>query len=591
MKFKNFIAVIFTFVLFVQSLPAQSFSPISIKSGAKAIAFINVNVVPMDSERILNNQTVVVRGDKIAEIGATGKLKVPRDAERIDASGKFLMPGLIDMHAHLNSPHELPLYLANGVTTVYNLNGQPAHLLWRDRINRGELLGPTIYTCGPTIRTAKTADEAKQIIEDQARLGYDSIKIYNGVSKEAYPVLIDGAKKHKMLIVGHIPRDPKFEDVMKSGQLIAHAEEFVYTFFNNKLDDDGRIPELIKMMRDNNVEAILTLVAFDHIIRQAENLPALLAQPEFKYLAPWVSADWQPGKNLYQKKFANAEDLTYLKKSIALQKKLVQAFRQAGVKVMVGTDAMNMGVVPGFSVHEELKNLIEIGFTPFEALQAATVNSANFLRKNEFGTIAVGKRADLILVDSNPLKDVFKAAHPLGVMARGRWLSAKTLNRMLENVPADYAKEKDFVKTEFARNPASALSYLDENDPFNNLLNDAITSVVIEKSADEITKFFDKAKSTDPQSPLVQESFINNLGYRLLGQNESKKAIEVFRYSTAAFPKSGNAYDSLAETYLGTGEKRLALEFYKKALEVEPNYPNAKAASDLVKKLEAELNP
>ncbi|HEX8734168.1 MAG TPA: amidohydrolase family protein [Pyrinomonadaceae bacterium] len=555
----------------------------------KVTAFVNVNVVPMDKERVLYNQTVLVRDGRISEIGDAKKVKLPKNAVRIDGRGKFLMPGLADMHAHLNSPHELPLYLANGVTTVYNLNGQPSHLLWRDRARKGEMLAPTIYTCGPTIRTAKTAEDARRIVEEQSRAGYDSIKIYSFVSKEAYPVLVEEARKRKMLIVGHIPREPKFEDVMKTGMAIAHAEEFVYTFFNNNVDDDSRLAEVVKMTRENNVPVILTLVAFDRIIRQAEDLPALLASPEIKYLAPWVRESWQPGKNLYQQRFANAESINYLKKSIALQKKMAQAFRQAGVRIMVGTDAMNMGVVPGFSVHEELRNLLEINFTPFEALRAATRNPAEFLQPGEFGTISAGRRADLILLDGNPLEDVSRASRPAGVMARGRWLPADALRRMLDEVSADYVKEEQFVKANFARDPAQIFNYLSENDPFNNLLNESTANLVVEQGAGEFRKVFEQAKSVNQKSNPIQEEFINNLGYRLLGRNKTREAIEIFKLNVEAYPKSGNTYDSLAETYLATGEKKLAFEFYKKALEVEPNYPNAKVAAEILKKLEAEL--
>jgi tetratricopeptide (TPR) repeat protein len=343
------------------------------------------------------------------------------------------------------------------------------------------------------------------------------------------------------------------------------------------------------MARENNVSVILTLVAFDHIIRQAESLPALLALPEYKFLAPWVRAGWQPGKNLYEKKFANAESLAYLKKSIALQKKLAQAFRQAGVSVLVGTDAMNMGVVPGFSVHEELRNLVEIGFTPFEALQAATVRPAEFLRKNEFGTIAVGKRADLILVAGDPLKDVSNASKLSGVMTRGRWLSKNELSKMLNEVPARYTDEEQLVKTNFGKNAGRVQQYLSENDPFDNLLNEAITNLVAEKGVGEFIKFLGETKKANQSASFVQEDFINALGYRLLGQNKMKEAIEIFKFNVETYPKSANTYDSLAETYLAAGEKELALKFYKKALEVDAGYPNAKVAAETVKKLEAEL--
>lgn len=583
-------------LLLIASLSLSLVCPLSGQTSSQpsdspgVVAFVNVNVIPMDREQVLKNQTVLVRGDKIVEVNSSGKVKVPRGALRIDGRGRYLLPGLIDMHAHLNSPHELPLYLANGVTTVYNLNGRPAHLLWRQKVISGGMPGPSIYTCGPTIRTAQKAEEARQIVDEQSRAGYDSIKVYNGVSKEAYAVLIEEAKRRHMLTVGHIPREPGLEGVLKAGQAIAHAEEYVYTFFKNNLDDDSRIPAAAALTREANVPVILTLVAFDHIIRQAENLPALLARPEFRYLAPWVEEDWEPGKNLYQKRFGNAEEIAALKKSLALQKKLAQALHRAGVRILVGTDAMNMGVVPGFSVHEELRNLVEIGFTPFEALRAATRYPAEFLRGDEFGTVAAGKRADLVMVDGNPLQDVSRAARPAGVLVRGRWLSGETLRRMLEGVPADYAKEEQFVKTSLERDLAGALRYLGENDPFDNLLNEAVMDKVSEGGVGWLKKALSERERVAPESTLFQEAFINALGYRLLGRNRTKEAIEVFKFNVEAYPRSANTYDSLAETYLAVGEKKLAIEYYRKALEVDPNYPNAPVARELLKKLEAESN-
>lgn len=569
-------------------LPAAARTAPRHSAPAGVLAFVNVNVVPMDRERVLSNQTVLVRGDRILEVGPAGEVKVPRGAARVEGRGRYLLPGLVDMHAHLNSPRELPLYLANGVTAVYNLNGRPAHLLWRGRVNRGEMSGPTIYTCGPTIRTARKADEAARIVEEQWKAGYDSIKVYNAVSKEAYAVLTDGAKRRGMLAVGHIPREPGLEGVLRAGQAIAHAEEYVYTFFKDDVDDHARIPEAARLTRDAGVPVIPTLVAFDHIVRQAEDLPGLLSRPEFGHLAPWVRADWGPGRNLYQRQFANAESIAYLKKSLALQKKLVQALHRAGVRIFVGTDAMNMGVVPGYSVHEELRNLVALGFTPFEALRAATAYPAEFLRPGEFGAVAAGRRADLILVGGNPLADVAEVSDPVGVLARGRWLPAAELRRMLGGVAGDYLKEERFVKTNLERDTARALAYLAENDPFDNLLNEAVTGIVLERGVAGFRKLYEQAKLAERGAPLAAESFVNALGYRLLGRNRPKEAIEVFKFNVEAYPKSGNTYDSLAEAYLGAGEKRLALDFYRKALEVEPDYPNAPAARDLVKKLEAE---
>jgi len=285
MKLRLFLVLLLVFAL-NQSPIAGGATPLDHSKASTVVAFLNVNVVPMDKERVLENQTIIITNGRISEIGAAGKTKVPKGATRIEGKGRYLMPGLVDMHAHLYSQHELPLYLANGVTTVFNLNGRPANLIWRDEIVQGKLAGPTIYSCGPTIRTAQKAEEARRLVEEQSKAGYEAIKIYNGVSKEAYDVIIAEARKRKMLTIGHIPREPGFESVLKAGQAIAHAEEYVYTTFKNNTDDESRIPEVAAATRDAGVQVILTFVAYDHIIKQVESLPALLATPEMKYLAP-----------------------------------------------------------------------------------------------------------------------------------------------------------------------------------------------------------------------------------------------------------------------------------------------------------------
>lgn len=551
---------------------------------SSVIAFLNVNVVPMDKEGVLENQTVIIANGRISEIGAAGKTKVPKGTTRIEGKGRYLMPGLVDMHVHLYSQHELPLYLANGVTTIFNLNGRPANLLWRDEIVQGKLLGPTIYSCGPTIRTAQKAEEARRLVEEQSKAGYEAIKIYNGVSKEAYDVIIAEAKKHKMLTIGHIPREPGFESVLKAGQAIAHAEEYVYTTFNNKTDDESRIPEVAAATRDAGVQVLLTFVAYDHIIKQVESLPALLATPEMKYLAPWVRESWGIDVNPYKARLGTQG--AALTKSLAFQKTLAKELHRVGVRILTGTDAMNPGVVPGYSEHEELRQLLDIGFTPFEAIRAATRYPAEFLTQTgEFGTVAVGKRADLLLLDDNPLKDIARIARPLGVMARGRWLPQAELQRMLDNVQPSYAKQVETAKKLLVEDSGKVFDYLNYNDPTYSLLAKIARDVMVEQGIEKFQKAFDESRAKDQNSPLVQESFINGLGYYLISQKKMKEAIDVFKLNVAAYPKSGNTYDSLAEAYMNSGDNPRAIEFYRMALEVEPNYGNAKAAAELLKKL------
>jgi imidazolonepropionase-like amidohydrolase len=564
-------------------------------SDSRPVAFVNVRVVPMDRERVAEGQTVVVRDGRIAEIGPADAVKVPAGVLRVDGGGKYLMPGLVDMHVHLNSPHEFPLFLANGVTTVYNLNGRPAHLLWRDRVRDGRLTGPTIYTCGPTIRFADKADESRKMVEEQAKAGYDSIKIYVRISKEAYPVLVETARRHNMLVVGHIPRGPglegvaSLEAVLKGRQAIAHAEEYIYSFFNDKVNDDSRLPAAVAATREAGVPVILTLVAYDHILRQAEDLPAFLARPETKYLAPWVRQTWGPGVNSYNLRFSPPEKQQYLRSGLALQKKLVRELHKAGVRIFTGTDAMNPGVVPGFSLHEELHNLVELGFTPFEALQAATSNPAEFFHSPaEFGTVAVGQRADLLLTDGNPLKDVATVAHPAGVMSRGRWLPAEKLRSALDGVAAAFARDEEFARSNVERDLSGVLAFLEQNDPFDGLASQLLFDVATsERGVERFRTLCDRLKKEKPGAPLLSEDSINQLGYRLLQSDRNAEALGVLRQNVDAHPKSANAYDSLAEAYLKSGDKESAVRYYKKALEVDPLFGNA---AEMLKRLGAAPN-
>ncbi|HEX8457755.1 MAG TPA: amidohydrolase family protein [Pyrinomonadaceae bacterium] len=556
-------------------------------AASPVVAFVGVNVLPMDKEGILENQTVIVRDGRISEMGAAGRTKVPKGALRVEGRGRYLLPGLVDMHAHLYSPGELPLYLANGVTTVYNLNGRPANLLWRADIEQGKLTGPTIYSCGPTIRTAQKADEARRLVEEQAAAGYDSIKIYNGVSKEAYDVLIAEARRRGLLYIGHIPREPGFESVLEAKQTIAHAEEYVYTTFKNKTDEESerRIPEVAAATAKAGVQVVATFVAYDHIIKQVETLPALLAMPEMKYLAPWVRESWGVDVNPYKLRLGS--EGVALNRSLAFQKKLVRELHRQGVRVMTGTDAMNPGVVPGFSEHEELRYLVEVGLTPFEALRAATRYPGEFLThgRGDFGTVAVGKRADLLLVEANPLQDIGTLSRPTGVMARGRWMPHSELRRMLEDVPALYAKQVETTKAGLLEGSDKVWEYLRYNDPVDNLLARSAGDIILEQGVEKFRRAFDLTRKRDPKSQFVQENFINTLGYYLVAQKRMKEAIDVFKLNVDAYPKSGNTYDSLAEAYMTNGDTEHAIEFYRKAIEVEPNYANAKAAAELIKKL------
>jgi imidazolonepropionase-like amidohydrolase len=540
---------------------------------------------------MLPDQTVVVENGKIAQVGPSKTVAIPRGACRIEAKGKFLIPGLADAHVHLLSPNELPLYLANGVTSVFNLDGRPAHLLWRKQIANGEMVGPTIYTTGPIFERARTAEEDVRMVDEQADAGYDGVKIYNPVSKAEYPALIAEAKKRNLLLMGHVARGPDFELTVRSGQSIAHLEEFTYTFFNPQHDDnnrhivfdESRIPEAVKLTKDAGVYVTPTLSTYATIVEQATDLDTFLKRPELKYLPPWTLAQYQPAANRYKNGFT-PDSYPRLRTSLAFQRKLLKALFDGGVPLMCGTDPPEVGPLPGFGVHDELQEFVKDGLTPYQALQTATVNVARYLRRSaDFGTIEPGKRADLVLLEGNPLAAIASTRRVMGVMVKGEWLTRVELKRMLEDVPASYQREVHRVRMELRSDPAAASKYLRENDPYMNAGAAAFSEIAAAEGFDSVHGVVKKLREADPNSTLVSEQGINHMAYDLLGSKRYKEAIAVFEMNTQDFPKSANTYDSLAEAQYKSGDLPHALDNYRKALEVDPKYPNAEEAAKFLK--------
>lgn len=583
-------------VLFLAGGVAVSAAP---QAEARVTAFLHASVVPMDAERLLRDQTLVVSGTRILTIGPTASTPVPPGARRIDASGLFLMPGLADMHVHVYVPEELTLYAAHGVTSVFNLDGRPAHLSWRRRTARGELLGPAIYTAGPMFNRPRSPEEAVEEVDRQADAGYDAVKIYNQVSRAEYAPLVAEAKRRNLILVGHVAREPGFEATLAAGQAIAHAEEYVYTFFNDDPNpqnevvhplDTAKIPRAVSMTRQAGVSVIPTLVAFHNIVRQATALPAYLRNPDLASLAPFQRALLEPERNTYARRFAK-ERLPGLAVSYEFQRQLVRALHDGGVPILAGTDASWLGV-PGASLIEEVENFQDAGFTPYSALRTATADAAAMLhREDDFGTLRAGRRADVLVLRRNPLEDVRGLREMAGVMVNGRWIPEAERRRTIEELPAAYAAGLRRLRGLAATDPPALDAYLSANDPKGALSAAILRERVSTAGAVGVTDMLRSVRRANPESPLTSEETINQLGYDLAGARGGDDAIALFRLNTEFYPSSGNAYDSLAETYLGRGDRARAREYYVKALAVQPDYVNAKAARALLEtELKADAN-
>jgi len=443
-------------------------------------AFINVNLVPMTHERVVENQTVLVKGTRIIAIGLSIEIDIPEDAIIIDGAGAYVMPGLADMHMHTRddwmsnawpvSPTNL--YLANGVTTIRCFGpGQrsPKYILqWRDEIKKGKRIGPTIYACGPIL--FGPVEDPQRIVREQKAQGFDFIKLYSFLSKEEFHEAISEAKRLGMYTAGHIPFAVGLDGVLSEGlDEIAHIEELDFefldfertkqlghrewfryiigtavqqyrTFVDLDVEDleqrlGKNISVTIDKLKETNIPICTTLVVAEGIVKKLHETEAFLARPENEYLPQWYMDAFHQGKEKHQVQLRGIEDFATFK--YTLERILLTKLKQAGIPLLLSTDAGSggMGIVPGFSIHDELRILIENGFTPYEAISAGTINASKVVKamtgKNDFGTIEVGKRADVIVVNKNPLEDVANIKDLRGVMAAGRWYDKAELQKMI----------------------------------------------------------------------------------------------------------------------------------------------------------------
>jgi imidazolonepropionase-like amidohydrolase len=419
---------------------------------ARATIFRNVNVLPMDTDRVLGDQDVLVAGGRIVAVRPGSDLGPSADALVVEGSGRFLLPGLADMHVHMpyaetDQMAALELFALNGVTTVLNLHGNAAHLRLRQRIRDGELFAPAFYTSGPYIANAPfyspDAPEAAAAVRAHKAAGYDIIKIHGDFSRAAYRSVIETAHREGLKVIGHAPRnigmDPIFEERQDA---LAHVEEFIYAYYRYGQRSAGvpaNVDELTRSIaartRRARVQVVANLTAYHGIWKQAADVRPLLARPEMAYVPPRIREDWEPERNTYVRRFGG--EPRPFEEWYGVLERLVRALDDEGVPLMAGSDAPIPCVIPGFSLHDELRDLVAAGLTPYRALRAATVNASAFLdTPQEFGAVTVGASADLILLDRNPLQDIGALARPAGVMLRGRWLDRAAIEARLEALAA-----------------------------------------------------------------------------------------------------------------------------------------------------------
>lgn len=435
--------------LFLALLPPQELPPLAIE---------HVTLVPMAREELVADQTLVVRDGRIAALGAADSVEVPEGALRIDGRGKFLMPGLADMHVHVWDENDLFLFVANGVTTVRNLFGNPLHLDWRAKIERRELVGPRIYTAGPIIDGENPVwpgsvaltdpDLAAEVVAEQKAAGYDFLKPYAKLSAECYEALAIAGEEAGLKLMGHVPGALTIHAVLEARQhTIEHLDgwaeaaqpgdvlrdiDFTRESVAWQTVEDAKLTALATAMKEHGTWNCPTLVVLKKWAKGAA-AEELLARPEMRYVSPGTKSAWEPDSPMNY--LARLPDIAVTAAHAAHGPKLraVRALRDAGAGILLGTDMGNPYVTAGFALHEELGYLVEAGLTPFEALRAGTADAARCMdAEDDWGTLAVGRRADLLLLTANPLEDVRHAARRAGVVLNGRWFPEAELRAELE---------------------------------------------------------------------------------------------------------------------------------------------------------------
>jgi imidazolonepropionase-like amidohydrolase len=441
------------FVLVIST--AQSISqPIS--STDREIVITNVNIISMLYEGIDENQTVVIKDGKIASIGKT---KYGKNALIINGKGKYMIPGLAEMHAHVPpidniEPMKdvLKLFAFNGITTIRGMLGHPKHLELRAKINNGEILGPRFFTSGPSFNgnSVKTVDEGIKLVKQQKEMGYDFLKLHPGLTKETFAAISKTANEIGIPYGGHVSfavgiwmaaeskystidhLDGMVEALVPGIENMTEQQSGLFGMFSSEKADEAGIPKIMKALKDNNVWVVPTQALADRWFAPASTPDVMAAAPEMKYMDTNIKNGWMETK---KKLMANPMyDETKMNNFIRLRRKLILACQQHGVGLLLGSDAPQVFNVPGFSIKHELNYLVKAGLTPYQALQSGTTNMAKFYNDRDRGSIQQGNQADLILLNGNPLADINQVGNIEGVFLNGQWMSREYMDRELKKL-------------------------------------------------------------------------------------------------------------------------------------------------------------
>lgn len=541
-------------------------------------AVTNVNVVPMNTDSVLERQTVIVVDGFIESIGDTASTAPPVDMKIVDGTDLFLMPGLADLHVHILHEDEFINYLAWGVTTVMHLGGSGVPgselLEHRGRISSGELFGPNIFTTNRVFdgkprlneRSLEVTDPetARHEVRNIRQQGFDFVKIYNNLAQAEFEAVVAEARKQDLAVIGHIPRKYDALESLAGGQnAVAHTEELFFSYFDgprstgedmirNYRPDMSRLAALVDVMIANDVATMPDLsFTFTDLIMW-DDLDILWSDPDFPYLHPAIASMWERGGINRRSNIGNfvvREQWKY-----DLIRELTRQFQDAGILQVVGTDAALPGLYPGKAVHRELTELVKAGLSTYDALTIGTSNAGEFLRKFidkdiRIGRIEPGYKADIVLLTDNPLEDIRNARTVVGVSVNGRYTARSGIDAKREALKSRYV---------FLRGANDAVdAALASGDPAANIAK-LITA------------------NTDDQEYLsLVENRINAAGHSATVAGDLESAEEILVLNSELFAQSANTWDSLAELKLYKGDRDAAIDLYRRALEIDSDFRHA----------------
>jgi imidazolonepropionase-like amidohydrolase len=371
----------------------------------------------MTSEMVLEDQIVLITSGQISALGSANEVRLPEGTDVVDGRGQFLIPGLSDMHAHLRRAegHRPEDYLAQGVTVVRNMQGVPSHVAFRDQVRAGRIPGPIVFTAGPAIagrridrrhKVPESESEARALVREHSAAGYDYIKVYSLLSSEMYDAILDEAQQVGIPVVGHVPDAVRASHAIRAGQ--SSLEHMFGYFWELEAETSGIRGQWDPRRLFHAVEiddARLSVLAERTARARVWNCPTLWRKSNY-LTSPLAEDAW------------NTPELRALGEEN--RRRLLKALSAAGAGLLTGTDDR------AEIIHEELELFVDAGLTPFDALHASTYAAAEYLGAlNRFGTVEVGKDANLVLLRANPLDDIANTSAISGVMMRGVWMPAE----------------------------------------------------------------------------------------------------------------------------------------------------------------------